>query len=316
MIIDKINLNHLRIFECVYRLKSMTDAAQELHLTQSGVSQHMKSFEDALGVKLFDRINQRLVPTSMASALFTRCAEGLNGIERALSEIKGQEGQLSGQISIGMPIEFGNTLIMPLLSQFSKKHPLVRFKLRLGFASEMNAGLLDGSIDFAFIDEYGMDKRIASEKVYDEVLDLCIDPQSLKKLGKVAHQRKFYESLDYVEYQEGEPLLRMWFHHHLKTRNLDLNVKATVMDVQGVARLIVSGMGAGVLPGHLVGKLQKEGQKLYRFKGTGQPLKNSISVAFLRERTQAPATATALQWLKAALVKAGASPVVSYGEGD
>jgi len=64
LLIDQLNLNHLRVFECVYRTGSMTAAAKELHLTQSGVSQHIKSLEDVLNFKLFDRIQQRLVPTS------------------------------------------------------------------------------------------------------------------------------------------------------------------------------------------------------------------------------------------------------------
>ena len=53
-----------------------------------------------------------------------------------------------------------------------------------------------------------------------------------------------------------------------------------------MARLVVNGMGAGILPGHLVGKLQKEGMKLHVFKGGGVPTKNSISVASLKERTE------------------------------
>ena len=46
MIINNLNLNHLLVFECVFRNGSMTAASKELHLTQSGVSQHMKSLED------------------------------------------------------------------------------------------------------------------------------------------------------------------------------------------------------------------------------------------------------------------------------
>ena len=131
MIIDKINLNHLRIFECVFRTKSMTTAARELHLTQSGVSQHMKSFEDVLGLKLFDRINQRLVPTAAAAHLYERCSAGLQGIEEAFLDLKGGQRELAGTVSIGTPIEFGNNILMPLLAQFCRKHPQVKLKLKL-----------------------------------------------------------------------------------------------------------------------------------------------------------------------------------------
>ena len=56
MLIDQLNLNQLRIFESVYRTQSMTQAAVELGLTQSGVSQHIRALEDVLGLSLFDRI--------------------------------------------------------------------------------------------------------------------------------------------------------------------------------------------------------------------------------------------------------------------
>src|SRR5579885_2662221 len=130
MIIDTLNLNHLRIFECVYRTRSMTAASKELHLTQSGVSQHIKSLEEVLGVRLFDRIKQKLIPTAAAAILFKRATDSLYGLEQTISELKGGEQQLSGEVSIGMPIEFGNGIVLPMLAKFAKQHPRVRFALR------------------------------------------------------------------------------------------------------------------------------------------------------------------------------------------
>ena len=309
MIIDHINLNHLRIFECVYRAKSMTEAAKELHLTQSGVSQHMKTLEDVLEVKLFDRVKQRLIPTNSGNLLFKKCTEALYGIEDILSQLRGGKQSLSGTVSIGMPIEFGNNLVLPLLSKFGIDHPMVRFGLRYGFVTEMNEGILKGDLDFAFVDSFILDSRITTEKIYDEALHLCCTPSMLEKIEKsprkgAAENKKFFESLEYVDYQPGEPILRLWFQHHLGTRHLNLNVRATVMDVQGVSRLIHTGAYAGVLPGHLVEQLQKDApknKKLHIFKGSESMLKNSISVAYLKERTQSPASTALHRWLMQSL---------------
>ena len=62
--IQQINLIQLRAFEAVFRTKSMTAAAQELHLTQPGISQHIHSLEDLLERKLFDRVHRKLLPTA------------------------------------------------------------------------------------------------------------------------------------------------------------------------------------------------------------------------------------------------------------
>jgi DNA-binding transcriptional LysR family regulator len=80
------------------------------------------------------------------------------------------------------------------------------------------------------------------------------------------------------------------------SRNLKLNVRATVMDVQGVARMILGGLAAGILPGYLVTRLEEQGQELHQFKGSGTPLKNAISVAWLPERTISPAAAAAMKF--------------------
>jgi DNA-binding transcriptional LysR family regulator len=174
MNINDLNLNHLRIFESVFRHGSMTDAARELHLTQSGVSQHMNSLEETLGVRLFDRVKQRLIPTSMGQTLFESWTLNFKKIEEVLWELRGNKKDLKGTVSFGVPVEFGNNMILPLVAQFSRKHPEVKFKIRLEFASTLNEMLLTGKIDFAFIDEYKMDPSIKVKKVFDEVLELCI----------------------------------------------------------------------------------------------------------------------------------------------
>lgn len=281
----------------------MTKAAHELHLTQSGVSQHMQTLEEAIGIKLFDRVAQRIVPTAEATALFERCTKGLQEIELAIAEIKGESQELRGQIRIGMPIEFGNNVIMPLVAKFAQAHPRVGFSFELGFASAMNELLLKGELDFAFIDEFPMDRSIQVEPIYDETLELCISSEALKKKSSPKNDRNFYESLEYVEYQKDEPLLRRWFAHHVGSKNLALDIRATVMDVQGIARLIVNGVGAGVLPSHLVTTLQKNGLKLTKLKGSGKPLQNRISLVHLRDRSHSPQALAALNELREVLKK-------------
>jgi DNA-binding transcriptional LysR family regulator len=303
MITDQLNLNRLRIFAVVYRHASMTSASKELHLTQSGVSQHIHALEEALGLTLFDRVKQRLVPTSAAATLYSTCKESLDRLEGTISGLKGLDQGITGMVGIGMPIEFGNNLVMPAIARFTRKHPEVRFRIRLGLASEMDERLLSGELDFAFIDSFNMNQRITTAAVYDEILSLCIPRTLIKLNGPPRHKREYYEKLDYVEYQEGEPILRLWFAHHLGGAHPALNVRASVMDVHGVARLIAHGAGAGVLPSYLLPKLGKDSRAIVQFEGSGKPLKNTISLAYLRERSFSPAARAALEWLRDALEK-------------
>jgi DNA-binding transcriptional LysR family regulator len=94
--------------------------------------------------------------------------------------------------------------------------------------------------------------------------------------------------LDYLAYQDGEHVLRSWFQHHLRRKNLDLKIRARVMDVEGLARFVVSDLGVGVLPDHKVEKMQRYGYELKIFEGSSRPYKNYISLAYLDERQRPP----------------------------
>ena len=288
MIIDNINLNHLRIFECVYRTGSATTAAKELFLTQSGVSQHIKSLEGSIDIKLFDRVNKKMVPTPPATSLYNECKKGLYSIESTLLDIKGENLELTGTVYVGIPNEFGNNCVLISIAQFCKKHQKVKFDITYGLAADMNDLLVNGKLDFAFVDEYALDKRIQTKPVYEETLSLYASKNYMKNWKSYK-----YEDLDYISYLDSEPVLRLWFRHHLNLKNIDLKVRATAMEVQGVSQLILSDVGVGILPEHHARRLKNK-KDLYKFKGSGKPLKNKISIAYLAGRSQSASAKAAM----------------------
>lgn len=298
VLVDQVTLNQLRIFQCVYRTRSMTKAATEMHLTQSGISQHIKILEEALNVQLFDRIRQKIVPTTAGRLLYEVATEKLDMLEIALQQISSQEIGLKGDVVIGMPAEFGMNVIVPLLAKFMKHNPLVTTKVKIDLADEMNQMILNGEIDFAFVDDFKMDARVDIAKVYDEHLELCFSPLYLKlDLTHGQFDRKFFEALDYVAYKEDLPIIQRWFSHHYGMRKMTLNTKAVVSDVIGVARFIVEGIGIGVLPRHNIRKLQARGELIQVFPTKGKPLLNAISFASLNGRSQSAASAQCKTWL-------------------
>ncbi len=289
MLIEQLNLNLLRVFTAVFEQKSMTKAAENLFMTQSGVSQNIKTFEDFVGVILFDRIKQRLVPTTKAKFLYDNCKKILADLDRTLIDVTGRDDLISGEVTIGLPLEFGNNIILPIISQMGSLYPGISFKIKYGYATEFNKLLLTGDLDFAFIDSYGVDPQIKTKEVISETLCLVCSTSYRSKFHS-GDNIKLFQKLDYVDYEEGAPVLNLWFKHHLKLKyDLKLRVRASLMDVQGMSRVISEGLGAGILPLHVVRRLESEGHKLHIFLEGKRPLKNTISLALLDGRTQTPA---------------------------
>jgi len=288
-VLNKVNFNHLKIFSTVYRLKSMTLAAQELFLTQSGVSQHVKKLEDDLGAKLFVRDRSELYATPDADQLHKACERAFGDISLAIEKMhKTQNKQLEGTLKIGVPTEFGNNVIIPRLAQWSHLHPEVKFDIIYGYGTHLTELLESGGLDLAFVDSIQKHRHLETEIVAEETLSLVVTTQYIKNKNLNFKTSKLkvsqFEALDYLEYEHKESILRMWFQHHYGKKNLQLNVRVWAMDVQGVAGFIKQNMGAAVLPDHVTEKLLKEGISLHIFKGTHDSLKNKISLVSMRKR--------------------------------
>ena len=306
-VLNKININQLKIFEAVYRNKSMTLAAQELFLTQSGVSQHMKAFEESTGLTLFIRSRNMLYTTEEADKLYKVCMQAFSQIAGVLTQIKDPiQNQMTGTIKIGMPTEFGNNILIPYLSDWFSQYSLVKFDFIYGYGQSIMQQLEDGNIDIAFIDSIQNNKKISSKVVFEEKLNLVVSPEYFKIKSKVAGSSfklsnkeglKELLLLDFIEFEHKESILRTWIQYHYNKKNVGLNVKAWAMNVQGVANLIKQGVGAGVLTDHVIDKLKRQGHELHVFKGKKESMKNSISLAWVKDRPRAQALDALLKYI-------------------
>ncbi len=85
-----IPLEALRGFEAAARLLNFTRAARELHLTQSAVSREIRSLEERLGTRLFDRANKNALRLTQAGLLLQKdVADALATMRRSIGQITG-----------------------------------------------------------------------------------------------------------------------------------------------------------------------------------------------------------------------------------
>ncbi|HXH29406.1 MAG TPA: LysR family transcriptional regulator [Bacteriovoracaceae bacterium] len=283
-----LNFNNLLVFTAVFRSNSMTLAAKELGMTQPGVTQHIKNLENLLNVEFFHRVGKKLIPTKEAEILFEGLGQPLETIDLALYKITQKDRLFAGSVKIGVPIEFGNTMVLPKLAKIRSRFQDVQFYITYGLPHELNTLLVEGKLDFAFIDQYQVNPALTTEIVFRENLILCCSREYYGLAGQYKKERKFFEALNYVAYQPGEPIVRNWLDRAFGFKKMNLKVAAYSFDVQGVAALVTSSMGVGVLPEHVFLKLKSEGHELYQFRPKVGPVSNPISLAYLEQRYQVP----------------------------
>src|SRR5215831_6461194 len=124
-----MNLDQLRILQAVAQSRSFTRAAEIVHLTQPGISKHVKQMEEYFGVPLFDRSGRKATLTEAGAVLYAATQEimsTMDGAERRIDDLKGLRG---GKLRLGSSFPIGVYVLPPLLAAFRKQHPAVEITL-------------------------------------------------------------------------------------------------------------------------------------------------------------------------------------------
>lgn len=114
-------LSALRAFEAAARHQNFTRAAEELLLTQSAVSRHVRTLEDNLGVSLFERKNRAVRLTSDGRKLMEAVSMALSHVSLVTQEIRQQRE--SGKLTVGMLTSQASLYIVPRVAAFRQEFP-------------------------------------------------------------------------------------------------------------------------------------------------------------------------------------------------
>lgn len=145
------NLTDIRLFVAAYEERSFTAAARRENATQSGVSQHVAKLEQRLGHALFSRGKGRIAPTPAAERYYARCLEVLCAYEAANASLDGLEGQLAGEISIGLMPTMTRSALAPALARFAAEHPNVSVRIVEAYSGVLTREVRSGAFDFAIV---------------------------------------------------------------------------------------------------------------------------------------------------------------------
>lgn len=146
-----INLEYYKIFYCVGQSGSITQAAEQLSLSQPAVSQSIRNLERQLNIALFIRTKKGVRLTREGELLFTYVSRGYEYIRQGEAKIREMQDMNLGEIHIGasdMTLQF---YLLPWLEQFHKKYPNIKVTVTNAPTPETIQHLLDGRIDFGVV---------------------------------------------------------------------------------------------------------------------------------------------------------------------
>lgn len=147
VMLRRIKLKPLLIFDRVLAASSIARAAKELNLTQPAVTKAIQELELDLGVTLFERTNRGVVPTCYATLLGDRVKAVIAELRHLTDELNSFRSGESGHVIIGTLISASARLLPIAIAKLKAERPGVLVTVREGPTDRLFPALATGELD-------------------------------------------------------------------------------------------------------------------------------------------------------------------------
>lgn len=143
-------LRQLQVFEAVARHLSFSRAAEELHLSQPGVSMQIKQLDEMAGLPLFEQIGKKIFLTEAGQEVYRTSqtiAQQVSDLDESLNRLKGLD---TGELKISA-VSTAKYFAPRLLAAFGQLHPHVSVRLDVGNREKLLAALANNDTDLVIM---------------------------------------------------------------------------------------------------------------------------------------------------------------------
>ena len=187
-------LEQYKIFKAVADTNNISLAAKNMYISQSAVSQALKTLENSLEVRLFSRSSKGVVLTKDGETLYEYVAGGLSMLEAGEAKLNEKKELISGELVIGVSNTLTDCYLLPFLRSFHRSYPGVKIRFINGTSKRVMSYLNNGVVDIAFAttneknENYDSYRCFITHTVFVAAPDYPIDfdkTYSLKEISKL-----------------------------------------------------------------------------------------------------------------------------------
>nr|WP_243274693.1 LysR family transcriptional regulator [Streptomyces albus] len=242
----------LRVFEAVARLGSVRAAAQELHVTGSAVSQHIRRLEREAGCELVEPDGRGIRLTHAGRVLSSSVSAMVTAAHQARRDLAEIGGLVAGPLRIGAVASALRALVPRTLLALKSRHPRLEFSIRDGEAADMLPELRSGQLDAVVMESWthapaGIPSGIRTHALADEQALLAVhEDDPLAGAGEVPLEA--LHGRVWASCPEGSDA-----HHALlqllrRQGMADVRVRFRVADYATQLQLVAAGLTTALVP--------------------------------------------------------------------
>jgi len=236
--------HQLRIFLKVVEHQSVTKAAEELHLTQPGVSIQLKNFQSQFEIPLTQIIARRLSVTDFGYEIGKSAQLILDGAEKIEEISLAFKGLLAGRLKIS--IVSTAKYVMPFfLANFLSTYPQVKLHMDVTNKVKVVKSVANDEVDFSLV------------SILPEGIDIASMPLLANELYLVGNnQASFDDKRNSLNILEKLPLIfreqgsgtRLTMERFIREHGLKVTRHMELTSNEAVKQAVIAGLGYSILP--------------------------------------------------------------------
>jgi len=242
-----MEFQQLKALVMVAEAGSVTEAARRLLLTQPAVTRQIRALEEELGGALFDRTTKPIAPTPLGKSALDHARRILQMSEALRVLISSGAGILKGELRLGVAGLFMRQVIPPIVLELRQQYPGLQLKLTSGWSASLTRRVAEGLLDAAVVlapPQEQVPAGLAATRFATEPVALISSVETALK-GTVPLEA--LRGTGWVLNSEGCGY-RAALKRTLEEAGIPFTVVAEVNDIDLQMRLVLEGVGEGLLP--------------------------------------------------------------------
>lgn len=239
-------IRQFEIFAKLAETGNMSDAAMALGLTQPALSQQLRSLEDALGLRLFERVPKGMQLTPGGRELLVPARAVLGAVRDFGDAANRVAARPAGTIRFGVTPTIGPYLMPQVIKVLHQRYPELRLYIREGIPALQQAELAAGELDMVLSPMPIVPRGLHVEPLFREPLRIVAPPDD--PLPVAAHPAaKAFDGRTFLTLDHRH-------HYHRQLENVCAKLGATILaDYEGTSldalrQMAASGVGLALLP--------------------------------------------------------------------
>jgi len=255
-----MHIETLKVFVDLVDMQSFSLAAERNFITQSAVSQQIRTLEDKFKRRLLERVRgRREVKLTAAGEIFYReCKNVLASYDELNESMHGLVGKISGTVKVATVYSVGLHELPPKVREFMSKFPHAKIDLEYSRTTRVVRDVLDGTVELGVV-AFPEPRRglTVVPMASDRLVLIC--PPDHEFAERTQIKAVELKNQDFVLFERDIPT-RKATDKILKSYDVDIRKVAEFDNVETIKRSVEVGFGLAIVPHPSVIDEQKNGQ--------------------------------------------------------